>query len=57
MLCGNLADISLLVEKKIAQINEKMAALEESKRLLEKVQGIILNENIELCNDANFLLK
>jgi DNA-binding transcriptional MerR regulator len=57
ILCGDIKSIKKIVEDKVNEINTKINQLVETKRLLEKVNKNILDENIRCCDDIENYLK
>ena len=57
ILCGDIKSIKKFVEDKVNEINTKINQLVETKRLLEKVNKNILDENIRCCDDIENYLK
>ena len=57
ILCGDIKSIKGIVKNKINEINSKINELDETKKLLEKVNKNILEQNIECCNDIETFLK
>ena len=56
ILCGDIKSIKKIVEDKVNEINHKINKLNSTKRLLEKVNKNILDENIKCCDDIeNYL--
>ena len=57
ILCEDIKSIKKIVEDKVNEINTKINQLVETKRLLEKVNKNILDENIRCCDDIENYLK
>lgn len=57
ILDENMENIKAIVEYKISEIDSKINELEETKRLLQKVNNNILSQNRECCNDIDTYLK
>ena len=57
ILCGDIKSIKKIVEDKVNEINHKINKLNSTKRLLEKVNKNILDENIKCCDDIENYLK
>mgnify|MGYP003365658793 CR=1 FL=1 len=53
----NMENIKAIVEYKISEIDNKINELEETKRLLQKVNDNILSQNKKCCNDIEIYLK
>lgn len=53
----NMENIKAIVEYKISEIDNKINELEETKRLLQKVNDNILSQNKKCCNDIGIYLK
>lgn len=57
ILCGDIDIIKILVESKINEINYRLQELENTKRLLQKVNINMLAQSKEYCNDTETFLK
>lgn len=53
----NMENIKAIVEYKISEIDNKINELEETKRLLQKVNDNILPQNRKCCNEIEIYLK
>lgn len=51
ILSGDIESIKRLVSTKITDIDLKISELENTKRVLEKVQSVLLSKSINKCED------
>ena len=57
ILSGDIESTKCIVDNKIIEINNKINELEDTRKLLGKVNDNILSQNIECCDDMETYLK